>query len=56
MLGFANFWGLTVDTIFAIFVMISIGLCVDYSAHIAHQFMTETGTRGDRTDTRNSGD
>ena len=46
--GYCNFWGLTVDTTFAIFVTISIGLCVDYSAHVAHGFMTETGTRGER--------
>ena len=46
--GFSNFWGLTIDTTFAVFVTISIGLCVDYSAHIAHGFMTETGTRGER--------
>ena len=46
--GYANFWGLTIDTIFAIFMTISIGLCVDYSAHIAHGFMVEEGTREQR--------
>lgn len=46
--GFACFWGLSIDTTFAIFVTISIGLCVDYSAHIAHGFMVEDGSRNER--------
>ena len=46
--GYANFWGLSIDTLFAIFMTISIGLCVDYSAHMAHSFMVEGGTRDDR--------
>ena len=46
--GYANFWGLSIDTLFAIFMTISIGLCVDYSAHIAHGFMVEEGTRDER--------
>ena len=37
--GFLQFWGLFLDQDFAIFLTISIGLCVDYSAHIAHSFM-----------------
>ena len=46
--GYANFWGLNIDPLFAIFMTISIGLCVDYSAHIAHAFMVSTGSRDDR--------
>ena len=46
--GFSYFWGLTIDTTFAIFMTISIGLCVDYSAHIAHGFMVEEGSRNER--------
>ena len=46
--GFANFWGLNIDTLFAIFMTISIGLCVDYSAHIAHGFMVVEGSRDER--------
>ena len=34
--------------LFAIFITISIGLCVDYSAHIAHAFMVAKGSRDDR--------
>ena len=46
--GYANFWGLNIDTTFAIFMTISIGLCVDYSAHIAHGFMVAKGSRDER--------
>lgn len=38
--GFMHFWGLTIDTVTCVNLIIAIGLCVDYSAHIAHRFMT----------------
>ena len=44
--GFMHFWGLTVDTVTTIIMVIAIGLTVDYSAHIAHGFMA--AGRGDR--------
>ena len=46
--GYAYFWGLSIDTLFAIFMTISIGLCVDYSAHIAHAFTVEEGSSNER--------
>ena len=46
--GYAYFWGLSIDTLFAIFMTISIGLCVDYSAHIAHGFTIEEGSNNER--------
>ena len=46
--GYAYFWGLSIDTLFTIFMTISIGLCVDYSAHIAHAFTVESGSRNER--------
>merc|ERR1711970_1064361 len=46
--GFIHFWGLTIDTVSCTNVIISIGLCVDYSAHIAHAFMSCTGSRKER--------
>jgi len=46
--GFIHFWGLTIDTVSCTNVIISIGLCVDYSAHIAHAFMSSHGTRDQR--------
>ncbi|TRY73596.1 hypothetical protein TCAL_03344, partial [Tigriopus californicus] len=48
VLGFMHFWGLTIDVVSSIIVIISIGLCVDYSAHIAHTFMTVKGDRNER--------
>merc|ERR550532_2478680 len=46
--GFIHFWGLTIDTVSCTNIIISIGLCVDYSAHIAHAFMSCTGSRKER--------
>ena len=46
--GFIHFWGLTIDTVSCTNIIISIGLCVDYSAHVAHAFMSSTGTRCER--------
>lgn len=46
--GFIHFWGLTIDTVSCTNIIISIGLCVDYSAHIAHAFMSSHGTRDER--------
>ena len=36
-----HFWGLTIDTVSCNNLIIAIGLCVDYSAHIAHRFLLE---------------
>ena len=46
--GFMYFWGLSIDTVAAVLITIAMGLAVDYSAHIGHGFMVETGTRNDR--------
>ena len=48
VVGFMHFWGNTIDSVMVIFVVISMGLSVDYSAHIAHGFLFATGTRGER--------
>ena len=37
--GFIHFWGLTIDTVSCINLIIAVGLCVDYSAHIVHNFL-----------------
>lgn len=49
VMGFMHFWGLTIDVVTSIIVIISIGLCVDYSAHIAHAFLTSQGSRSQRS-------
>ena len=43
-----HFWGLTIDTVSCINLILAIGLCVDYAAHIAHTFMVKTGTKNER--------
>lgn len=40
-----HFWGLTIDTLTSILLILSIGLAIDYSAHIGHKFMTLSGAR-----------
>lgn len=40
-----HWWGLTIDTVTCIQLVLAIGLAVDYSAHIGHTFMTVTGDR-----------
>merc|ERR1719312_2011775 len=49
--GFIHFWGLTIDTVSCTNLIIAIGLCVDYSAHIAHAFMGAQGSRNARAQT-----
>ena len=34
------FWGLSIDTVTSVILILAIGLCVDYAAHIGHAFMT----------------
>merc|ERR1719192_22780 len=46
--GFIHFWGLTIDTVSCTNIIISIGLCVDYSVHVAHAFLANAGTRDER--------
>lgn len=43
--GFMYFMGLTINVITCNTLVISIGLCVDFSAHIAHGFMARSGSR-----------
>ena len=46
--GFMHFWDLTIDVISCNTLVISIGLCVDFSAHIAHGFLSQRGSREQR--------
>ena len=34
-----HFWGLTIDVFTAVILTMSIGLAVDYSAHVAHGYL-----------------
>ena len=40
-------WGITLDTSAAVLLSVALGLAVDYSAHIAHAFMSITGKSKD---------
>jgi predicted RND superfamily exporter protein len=48
IVGFLHFWGITIDIISCINIVIAIGLCVDYSVHICHAYMVSTGSRIER--------
>ncbi len=41
--GLSHFWGLTIDTITSMAIVLSIGLTVDYSAHVGHSFIVAKG-------------
>jgi hypothetical protein len=46
--GFLFFWNIDMNFLTMVYVIIAVGLCVDYSTHIAHSFMVSKGTRTDR--------
>merc|ERR1719317_1481133 len=48
LVGFLHFWGITIDTLSCVNIVLAVGLCIDYSAHIAHAFIVSTGTRTER--------
>ena len=39
------FWGLTVETVITIILVLAVGLSVDYASHIGHTFMIISGKR-----------
>merc|ERR1711907_465151 len=49
LVGFMYWWGVTISGVSTIYVLISVGLAVDYSAHIAHMFVESTGTPSQRS-------
>ena len=49
IVGYLYFWDITIDIVSSINIVISVGLCVDYSVHIGHCFMVSPGTRLERT-------
>merc|ERR1719468_914344 len=48
VIGFMYFWGVTISGVSTIYILICVGLAVDYAAHIAHMFKESTGTPRDR--------
>merc|ERR1711871_1228804 len=49
ILGLMHWWGVTISVTSTIYILLSVGLCVDYSAHIAHIFVISTGTARERS-------
>lgn len=43
--GSLYYWGLSINTVTAILLVLVVGLSVDYAAHVAHAFMRATGSR-----------
>eukprot|EP00928_Gymnodinium_smaydae_P058826 TRINITY_DN4203_c0_g2_i3.p1 TRINITY_DN4203_c0_g2~~TRINITY_DN4203_c0_g2_i3.p1 ORF type:complete len:388 (+),score=80.37 TRINITY_DN4203_c0_g2_i3:363-1526(+) len=48
VLGLMHFWGVTISGVSTIYLLICVGLAVDYAAHIAHMFKEATGTARER--------
>ena len=45
VVGLIHFWGLTIDTISCVSVVLVVGLCVDYAAHLGHAFIISRGKK-----------
>ena len=43
--GSLYYWGLSINTVTAVLLVLVVGLSVDYAAHVAHAFMRATGSR-----------
>jgi len=48
LVGYMHWWGITISGVSTIYILISVGLAVDYSAHIAHMFVVSRGTAPER--------
>merc|ERR1712230_262742 len=48
VVGMMHWWGVTISGVSTIYILISVGLAVDYSAHIAHMFKEEKGSARER--------
>ena len=47
LIGFLHFWGITIDIISCINVILAVGFCVDYSCHIAHRLFLKFISQSD---------
>lgn len=48
VLGLLHFWNVTIDAISMVNIVLAVGLCVDYSVHIAHAFLISQGSLEER--------
>ena len=49
LIGCMNIWGLTLSSVTMIELIMSVGFCVDFSAHVAHAFIASVG-KGSRSE------
>jgi predicted RND superfamily exporter protein len=49
VVGISHYWGVTVNGVATIYILICVGLAVDYAAHIAHAFKDSSGTAEERS-------
>jgi len=49
IVGFLHFWGITIDVISCINIVLAVGLCVDYSVHVGHAFLVSAGSRQEKS-------
>lgn len=49
VIGFMFWWDTPINGISTIYILISVGLVVDYSAHIGHMFAISPGSSSERT-------
>jgi predicted RND superfamily exporter protein len=48
VVGFLHWWDVTISGVSTIYILISVGLTVDYSAHVAHMFVVSGGSADER--------
>ncbi|XP_052071555.1 patched domain-containing protein 3-like isoform X2 [Mytilus californianus] len=48
VIGFIQFWGLTLSSVTMINIIMCVGFCIDFSTHICHAFVQAEGTRNVR--------
>ena len=48
VVGLLYFWDVTISGVSTIYILICVGLAVDYAAHIAHMFCISEGTSAER--------
>lgn len=48
VVGFCHYWDLSISGVSSIYILVCIGLAVDYSAHIAHMFKESAGSSKER--------
>jgi len=49
IVGFLYLWNVHIDIVSCINIVISVGLCVDYSVHIGHSYIVAHGSRLEKT-------